>query len=67
MSSIIPLKFNHSSIRVIDKDGETWFMAKAVADALPYSKASAITRLDDDEKGMQIIQSLGGSQELQAY
>ncbi|MDE1464802.1 phage antirepressor [Spartinivicinus poritis] len=67
MNDIIPFQFGSSSIRVINREGEPWFVAKDVADVLLYSEASAMTRtLDDDEKGLQIIQTLGGSQGLQA-
>ncbi|NYZ70092.1 Bro-N domain-containing protein, partial [Endozoicomonas sp. SM1973] len=63
---IIPFEFSGASVRVIDKDGEPWFVAKDIADALKFSEASAMTRhLDDDEKGLSIVQTLGGDQELQ--
>lgn len=44
MSKLIPFKFNTKSIRVITKDdGENWFVAKDVAEALGYANtASAI-------------------------
>ncbi|MCX4024769.1 phage antirepressor KilAC domain-containing protein [Endozoicomonas sp. SM1973] len=35
---IIPFQFNTSSIRVIDKDGEPWFVAKDVAVLLGYKE-----------------------------
>ena len=38
------------SVRVIEENGEPWFVAKDIADALGYSETSAMTkRLDDDE------------------
>lgn len=41
------------------------FVAADVARVLGYSDASAMTRtLDDDEKGMQIVQTPGGDQKL---
>ncbi|MCX4026429.1 BRO family protein [Spartinivicinus marinus] len=62
--------FNHAlfgKVRVVNKGGEPWFIAKDVADALGYSLPSAMTRyLDEDEKGMSIKHTLGGPQELQA-
>lgn len=37
-------------IRAIEENGEPWFVAKDIADALGYSETSAMTkRLDDDE------------------
>ncbi|WP_051311399.1 phage antirepressor KilAC domain-containing protein [Zooshikella ganghwensis] len=35
---IIPFQFKTSSIRVIDKDGEPWFIAKDIAELLGYSR-----------------------------
>lgn len=39
MSNIIPFNFNSNSVRVIEKDGEPWFVAKDVAETLGYSRA----------------------------
>ncbi|MAY72053.1 MAG: transporter [Halomonas sp.] len=39
MSNIIPFNFNSNSVRVIQKDGEPWFVAKDVAETLGYSRA----------------------------
>jgi prophage antirepressor-like protein len=39
------------NMRVIEKDGELWFVAKDIADTLGYKDTEAMTRkLDDDEK-----------------
>lgn len=39
-------------VRVIDKDGDPWFVAKDIAEILGYSDTEHMTRrLDDDEKG----------------
>ena len=47
------------------RDGEPWFVAGDVAAALDYSVAKDMTRnLDDDEKGGQIVPTLGGDQEM---
>lgn len=52
-------------LRVDMCDGEPWFIAADVAFLLGYSEASAITRtLDDDEKGLQYVQTPGGLQQL---
>lgn len=66
MSSIIPFSFAHNQVRVIVSEaGDPWFVAQDVSAALQYSEASAMTRtLDDDEKGLQIMQTPGGKQEL---
>jgi anti-repressor protein len=39
MSSIIPFDFNSNEIRVIEQDGEPWFIAKDVAELLGYSRS----------------------------
>jgi prophage antirepressor-like protein len=50
MSDVIPFDFNGSSIRVLELDGEPWFVAKDVADVLEYSDAhKMVKKLDDDE------------------
>lgn len=50
---------------VTDERGEPWFVATDIAKALGYSVASAMTRtLDDDEKGMHNLHTLGGNQEV---
>lgn len=52
-------------IRVIEKNNEPWFVAKDISEILEFSDASAMTRtLEDDEKGMHTIQTLGGNQEM---
>lgn len=39
MSNIIPFNFNNDEIRVIEQDGEPWFIAKDVAELLGYSRS----------------------------
>lgn len=53
------------TIRTIAIDGEPWFVASDVCTALDHSNTSkAISRLDDDEKGINISYTLGGNQEV---
>jgi len=57
-------RFDGADLRTLVIDGELWFVAVDVATILGYSATSAMTRtLDDDEKGMQILHTLGGDQE----
>ena len=66
MSEIIPFAYEGQPVRVAEIDGAPWFVASDVAKVLGYSEASAMTRtLEDDEKGLQIMQTLGGEQKLQ--
>jgi len=37
-AQIIPFAFNDTQVRVIERDGEPWFVAKDVAEVLGYSK-----------------------------
>ncbi|ACC56370.1 TPA: phage antirepressor protein [Acinetobacter baumannii] len=66
MSNISVFNFNQNEIRTVLKDdGEIWFVASDVATVLEYSVASAMIRhLDEDEKGVSIVHTLGGEQEV---
>lgn len=51
------------SVRMIEINGEPWFVAKDISDALNYDTTSHMVRiLDDDEKGSHFVDTLGGSQ-----
>lgn len=53
------------SVRTLERDGEPWFVAVDVCRALEINQAGrACERLDDDEKGVNLIHTLGGDQEL---
>ena len=50
MNDIQVFDFEDNAVRVIEKDGEPWFVAADVARVLEYRTASdAIRYLDDDE------------------
>lgn len=52
-------------LRTVMVDGEPWFVAADVCRALEISNTSqAITRLDDDEKGVILNDTPGGKQEM---
>ena len=56
---------NFGEVRVVPEDDEVWFVAKDVADILEYSRThDATRRLDDDEKGTELLRTPGGSQEM---
>lgn len=64
-SNVIPFNFGKQQVRTLLIDDQPWFVANDVSAALQYSEASAMTRhLDDDEKGLSIVQTLGGDQEM---
>ncbi len=53
------------TLRTVLKDGEPWFVAKDVCDALGLTNVTkALLALDDDEKALNIIQTPGGPQRL---
>jgi len=52
-------------VRVIERNGEPWFVAKDVCDCLELGDVSkAVSRLDTDEKGTNSIPTPGGIQEM---
>lgn len=56
MQDLSIFKFEDQEVRTVIRDGEPWFVAKDVSDALGYSAASAMIRhLDDDEGGVSIV------------
>ena len=52
-------------VRALSVEGEPWFVAKDLADALSYGNTGQLTRiLNEDEKGMQILHTPGGDQQF---
>lgn len=52
-------------IRVVTTDGESWFVAKDVCDALGLSNhRSSIALLDEDERGVHTVDTLSGKQDM---
>lgn len=65
VSNVIPFKFEAREVRTLLIDDQPWFVASDLANALEYGVASAMTRhLDEDEKGVSIVHTLGGEQEM---
>ena len=57
--------FEQHSIRTIIIKDEPWFIAKDLCDAINISNyRDAIERLDEDEKGVALTDTLGGKQEM---
>jgi len=64
-AQIIPFKFGKQQVRTLLIDDQPWFVAADVSSALEYRIAGDMTRnLDEDEKGTQIVRTLGGDQEM---
>jgi len=68
ISASAPAIFSFDStrtLRVLSVDGEPWFVAADVCGMLDISNSrDAISRLDDDEKGVALTDTLGGQQEM---
>ena len=59
--------FDDQMVRTVDQAGEIWFVALDVCNALDIgNNRQALSRLDDDEKGVISNDTLGGRQELNA-
>lgn len=57
--------FNGLTLRALLVEGEARFIAKDVADVLGYGLTGDMLRnLDEDEKGMQIVHTPGGRQQM---
>lgn len=53
------------NVRALMRDGEPWFVAADVCKALEIANnRDALTRIDDDEKGVALADTLGGKQEV---
>ena len=64
MNEIVKLYKNHP-VRIVDRGGEPWFVAKDVCAVLEIAKVdSAIRSLDEDEKDAHCMSTLGGDQEM---
>ena len=67
MTQPIPFSFQSHQLRIVERNGEPWFIAKDVAEILEYSHTPHMLRiLDEDEKGVHIVDrtSSGGNPEM---
>lgn len=57
--------YNNQPVRIIDRDGEQWFVAKDVCDILDLGNSrDAVSSLDADEKDVGIADTPGGKQTM---
>lgn len=63
---LIPFQFNDAELRVVkDNQGEPWFVTKDICNVLEIAQpARAVEGLDEDEKGVRKVHTLGGSQDM---
>ncbi len=64
-NKIFNFEFTGRAVRVVERDGEPWFVAADVCAVLDIANArDAVARLDDDEKGVATTDTLGGAQSV---
>ena len=64
MNEIVKLYKDHP-VRIVEQDGEPWFVARDVCEILDLDKSSGARGLASDEKGLHSVQTLGGEQKIQ--
>jgi prophage antirepressor-like protein len=64
-NALVSYQFEENPVRIEVIAGTPWFVAGDVARALGYARQQEMSRnLDDDEKGVHNVHSLGGMQEM---
>lgn len=67
MNELKLFDYKGSEVRMVSKDGEPWWVAKDVCEILEIkSYRSTVSCLDEDEKGVVSVDTLGGAQEVLA-
>ena len=62
---VMKFLYEETQVRIVVIDGQPWFVAKDVCDVLEHSNSrKALERLDDDEKGVTTVYTLGGTQQM---
>lgn len=57
--------YEGNDVRTVNQNGEPWWVLKDVCDVLELSNSRMVSdRLDEDEKGVSIVDTLGGEQEM---
>lgn len=63
--ALLSYQFDETPVRIVMIAGDPWFVANDVARALGYRLAADMCKmLEDDEKGMHNVHTLGGIQEV---
>lgn len=67
MNQLQKFMYSNQEVRSTVINGEPWFVAKDVCSVLEISKyRDALSRLDEDERGSVLVDTLGGTQEMGA-
>jgi len=65
MNEMTILNYDGNNVRMIEKDGEPWWVLKDVAEILGVKNSRDYTaKLDDDEKGVDLIDTPSGKQNM---
>jgi len=64
MNEIVKM-YNDHPVRIVQQDGEPWFVAKDVCVTLGLDVRSGARGLAEDEKGLHSMQTPGGEQNVQ--
>lgn len=65
MENLQVFKYENNDVRTVEMNGEPWFVLKDVCRALGVNNSRMVAdRLDDDEKGVSQIDTLGGKQNM---
>lgn len=60
-TELVPFTYESERVRVLDIDGEPWFVASDLLALLGLGRSS-LASLDEDEKGVHSLNTLGGQQ-----
>ena len=64
-AALANLAFEGKPVRVVMENGEPWWVAADVCEVLGIDKhRDAVSRLDEDERGSVLVDTLGGRQEV---
>lgn len=65
-AQVVPFRFESNEVRTLIIDGTPWWVAKDVCKILGFEnpRQALATHLDEDEKGVQILDTLGGKQQM---
>lgn len=64
-NALVSYQFDEAPVRVVMILDNPWFVANDIAKVLGYQRAPDMVRhLDEDEKGVHVLHTLGGNQEM---
>ena len=65
MHKVTNWTFGETEVRTIERDGEPWWVLSDVCKVLELNSPHKVAdRLEEDEKGRNLIPTLGGEQEM---